>query len=93
MEIRLTSDALAFLKEKGRAEITVASLVFSSCCSGPLPPEVKPGAPLDPFGFGRLEGADGVTVYFDSLLEPKPLLTIGLKNFGTYRELYVDGWE
>lgn len=92
MQIQLTPGARAFLADKGTTAVTVASLVFSSCCSGPLPPEVKPGSPGDPHGFDPY-AADDVTVYFDSLLDARESLIIDVKNFGTYQELFVQGWE
>lgn len=45
MRVSLTPNAKAFLAEQGARDLTVSSLVFSSCCSGPLAPEVKPGPP------------------------------------------------
>jgi len=72
--------------------VTVSSLIFSSCCSGPLPPEVKPGAPADAHGFSRF-AADGVVVFYDSLLNERPELVIDCKDFGSYKELFVQGWE
>lgn len=92
MEIRLTPAALSFLAETGANAVSVSSLVFSSCCSGPLPPEVKPGPPNDTDGFLVYASGD-LTIYFDTLLDPKPELMIDLKDFGLYRELFVDGWE
>ena len=92
MEVQLTAAASAFLGEKSADALTVASLVFSSCCSGPLPPEVKPGAPADSDGFDRYD-AGGVAVYYDSLLDPRPALVIDCRDFGSYRELFVQGWE
>ncbi|HYG59592.1 MAG TPA: CC/Se motif family (seleno)protein [Symbiobacteriaceae bacterium] len=92
MEIRLTDEALAFLAESNAGALTVASLVISSCCSGPLPPEVKPGAPADLTGFDRY-ASGGMTVYFDSLLDPRPAITVDLKDYGSYRELFIQGWE
>jgi hypothetical protein len=92
VEVELTPAAAAFLQEKGATSLTVASLVFSSCCSGPLPPEVKPGAPADTDGFDQYD-AGGVTLYYDSLLDPRPALTVDCKDFGSYRELFVVGWE
>lgn len=91
MEISLTSGAMAFVQSKGTAAVTVASLVFSSCCSGPLPPEVKPGAPADTHGFDPLAAGD-ITVYYDSLLDPRPAIVIDVKDFGSYQELFVQGW-
>lgn len=91
MEIRLTPTAAAHLSALGQTELTVASLVFSSCCSGPLPPEVKAGAPTDPFGFERFE-VDGLTVYFDSLLDPRPQVLIDLKEYDKYQELCIPDW-
>lgn len=92
MQVTLTPDARAFLAERGAAAVTVASLVFSSCCSGPLAPEVKPGSPADADGFEQIPTA-GVEVFYDSLLEPRPEIIIDLKDFGSYRELFVQGWE
>lgn len=92
MEIRLTPAARTFLAETGLDSVSVSSLVFSSCCSGPLPPEVRPGPPADTDGFLRYQ-ADGVQVFFDTLLDPKPRLTIDLKDYGLYRELIIEGWE
>jgi hypothetical protein len=92
VEVQLTPAAAAFLAEKGAGDLTVASLVFSSCCSGPLPPEVKPGAPADPDGFDRYD-AGGIAVYYDSLLDARAAIVIDCKDFGSYRELFVQGWE
>lgn len=92
MQIQFTPAAGAFLQERSAAAVTVASLVFTSCCSGPLPPEVKAGAPDDTDGFTAYEAGD-VTVYYDSLLDPRPEILIDLKDYGTYRELFVQGWE
>jgi hypothetical protein len=92
MQIQLTPAARAFLAERGVTEVTIASLVFSSCCSGPLPPEVKPGAPVDTEGFYRYEG-DSFIFYVDSLLDPRPDMIIDLKDYGSYRELFIQGWE
>lgn len=92
MKIIVTPDARSFLTEENAPAITIASLVFSSCCSGPLPPEVKPGPPNDTEGFVRYETED-LTVYFDSLLDPRPEIVIDLKEFPMYRELFIQGWE
>jgi hypothetical protein len=92
MEVTLTPAARAFLEAKGAAAVTISSLVFSSCCSGPLPPEVKPGAPADPDGFDRYD-AESVVIYYDSLLDPKPAIVIDCRDFGSYQELFVQGWE
>lgn len=91
MEILLTPAAAAHLRDLGQTELTIASLVFSSCCSGPLPPEVKPGAPADPFGFAELE-VDGLRIYFDSLLDPRPQVVIDLKSYDKYQELCIPDW-
>ncbi|HWI66735.1 MAG TPA: CC/Se motif family (seleno)protein [Symbiobacteriaceae bacterium] len=92
MNVSFTPAAMAFLGEKGATEATISMLVFSSCCSGPLPPEVKPGAPADADGFSRHETA-GVTIYYDSLLDELPEVVIDCKDFGSYKELFVQGWE
>lgn len=92
MEIQLTPIARAFLAESGTHTLSVSSLVFSSCCSGPLPPEVKPGPPNDTDGFLVYQSGE-ITIYFDTLLDPRPELLIDLKDFGLYRELFVEGWE
>lgn len=92
MEITFTPKALAFLGEKHATAVTMTSLIFTSCCSGPLPPEVKPGAPSDSDGFHPYPAGE-LTLYFDSLLEPRPLLVIDVKDYGSYRELFVQGWE
>ena len=92
MKVTFTPLAAAFLQEKGALDVTVSMLVFSSCCSGPLPPAVKPGAPADTEGFARHE-SDGVTVYYDSLLDELPEVIIDCKDFGSYKELFVQGWE
>lgn len=91
MEILLTPAAAAHLSALGQTELTVASLVFSSCCSGPLPPEVKVGAPADPFGFEAIQ-LDGMTIYFDSLLDPRPRVVIDLKTYDKYQELCIPDW-
>lgn len=88
MQISLSPAARAFLQREGAVALTVSSLVFSSCCSGPLPPEVKPGPPPDTDGFSEFEAA-GVTVFFDSLLDPVEHLQIDLKDYGSYQELFV----
>jgi len=92
MEVSLSPGARHFLQEKGTSALTVASVVFSSCCSGPLAPEVKPGAPADPVGFVQLRTAD-VAIYYDSLLDPRPELVVDLRDYGSYQELFVQGWE
>lgn len=92
MQVSLTEGARQFLKEKGASAVTVSSLVFSSCCSGPLPPEVKPGEPNDSDGFD-LHGPTDLRVYYDSLLDPRPEIIIDVKDYGSYRELFVQGWE
>lgn len=92
MRISLTEGARSFLRQKGEASVTIASLVFSSCCSGPLPPEVRPGVPSDPHGFTVVPAGD-VTVFYDSLLDPRPDLRIDVKDYGKYQELFVQGWE
>lgn len=92
MKITFTSAARAFLTEQSAQAVTIASLVFSSCCSGPLPPEVKPGAPADPEGF-IVYKTGGLTVYFDSLLDPRPEIVVDLKEFPMYRELFIQGWD
>ncbi len=92
MNISFTPGARAFLTEKGADTVTVASLVFSSCCSGPLPPEVKPGAPSDTDGFSVHHNGD-VNIYYDSLLDPRPEIVIDVKDYGSYRELFIQGWE
>lgn len=91
MQIRLTPEAAAFLAPSQQA-LTVSSVVFSSCCSGPLPPAVTPGAPLDPEGFTELR-VGPLTVYFDTLLDERPELVIDLQNYGRYRELVLRGWN
>lgn len=92
MKISFTPGARSFLAEQNTSVVTVASLVFSSCCSGPLPPEVKPGEPNDADGFVKYE-AEGLAIYFDSLLDPRPAILIDLKEFPLYRELFIEGWE
>lgn len=92
MQISLTPGARAFLEANGTDAITVASLVFSSCCSGPLPPEVKPGSPADADGFAVLP-AERWTLYYDSLLDPRDRIVIDVKDFGRYQELFVQGWD
>ncbi|MFZ5823537.1 MAG: CC/Se motif family (seleno)protein [Bacillota bacterium] len=92
MKIVFTDAARAFLAEQHASAVTVSSLVFSSCCSGPLPPEVKPGEPNDLEGFVPY-GVENLTVYFDSLLDPRPEIRIDLKEFPMYRELFIEGWE
>jgi hypothetical protein len=91
MQIQLTPAAAAWLENQGQQALTVTSLVFSSCCSGPLPPEVKPGAPADPDGFDPL-ASGSFTVYYDSLLAPRAHLTIDIKDYGKYQELVVLDW-
>lgn len=92
MTVTLSPAARAFLLDQAKDALTVASLVFSSCCSGPLPPEVKPGAPADLHGFDRFD-ADGIAIYYDSLLDPRDQISIDVKDYGSYREMYVVGWE
>lgn len=92
LKITLTEAALSYLAEQKVSAVTIASLVFSSCCSGPLPPEVKPGPPTDPEGFA-VHAANGVQVYYDSLLDPRPQVIIDLKEFPLYRELFVHDWD
>ncbi len=92
MKIALTPAARAYLQEQGADTVTVTSLVFTSCCSGPLPPEVKPGPPADPDGFAEYRDGD-VRVLYDSLLDPRDELVIDLKDYGAYKELLVKGWE
>lgn len=92
MQITLTPEARSFLSEAGTSEVAVTSLVFSSCCSGPLPPEVKPGRPGDTDGFLVLQSAD-VTVYYDTLLDEKESIQIDVKDYGLYRELVIKGWQ
>lgn len=92
MQVSLTPSAQSFLKAKGADAITVTSLVFSSCCSPPLPPEVTAGPPADPDGFTPMT-VEGLTLFFDSLLEPRPHLVIDVKKYERYQELFVQGWE
>lgn len=92
MEVTFTPAARAFLGKKGADAVTVSSLVFSSCCSGPLPPEVKPGAPADLVGFDQY-AAEAVVVYYDSLLDPRTAIVIDCRDFGSYQELFIQGWE
>jgi hypothetical protein len=92
VKVELTPTALAFLADQGAGACTVSSLVFSSCCSGPLPPQVKPGAPADDAGFAR-HTAGAVTVFYDSLLDERAEIVIDVKDYGKYRELFVQGWE
>lgn len=91
MEFRLTPAAAAYVQERG-GQVTISSLVVSSCCGLPMPPEVKPGAPADPDGFLQFS-QDGVTIWFDSLLAARPLVEIDLQDYGKYRELVVRNWE
>jgi hypothetical protein len=92
VQVIFSPDAQAYLAGKGTNDVTVSSLVFTSCCSGPLPPEVKPGAPTDPEGFHQFDVGQ-VTLFYDSLLDPRSELLIDLKNYGSYRELFAVGWE
>lgn len=92
MKISFTPNARAFLAEQNAPAVTIASLVFSSCCSGPLPPEVKPGPPADIEGFAEYD-AGQLKVYFDSLLDPRDEILIDLKEFPMYRELFIQGWD
>jgi hypothetical protein len=92
MEVRLTPAAAAFVAERGEDRVTVSSVVFSSCCSGPLPPEAKLGAPNDAEGFSTWQ-AGPITVYYDSLLDERPELVIDLREFVSYKELCIQGWE
>ncbi|MGE5674768.1 MAG: CC/Se motif family (seleno)protein [Mycobacterium leprae] len=92
MEIILTPAARSLLTAEGATAVTVSSVVFSSCCSGPLDPAAEPGPPRDAEGY-RQYGADGVTLFLDSLLEPAPSsITIDAKNYGKYQELVVSHW-
>lgn len=92
MQVSITEGARQFLKDKGASAVTVTSLLFSSCCSGPLPPEVKPGEPNDSDGFDQLP-TPGLIIYYDSLLDSRPEVIIDVKDYGSYRELFVQGWE
>lgn len=92
MKISFTPAARTYLSDRSAPAVTISSLVFTSCCSGPLPPEVKPGAPTDPEGFVPYEG-EQLTIYFDSLLDPRPEIIIDLKEFPMYSELFIQGWE
>lgn len=93
MKVALTPAAAAFLDERAATAVTVSSLVFSSCCSGPLAPQVRPGAPADPDGFQPIAAPPNLTIYYDSLLNELPELVIDCKDFGSYKELFVQGWE
>lgn len=92
MEITFTPAARQFLQSRQATAVTVSSLVISSCCSGPLAPEVKPEPPADADGFTVLP-TNEVTLYYDSLLPHRSALTIDLHTFGRYQELFVQGWE
>lgn len=92
MKISFTPEARNFLADRNAQAVTISSLLFTSCCSGPLAPEVKPGAPADPEGFILYEG-EQMTVYYDSLLDPRPEIIIDLKEFPMYSELFIQGWE
>lgn len=91
MQFRLTPAAAAHVRRQGNT-LTIASLIVSSCCGLPMPPEVRPGAPADPDGFQPLH-QDGLTIWFDSLLAPRPVIEIDLKDYGKYQELVVTNWE
>lgn len=90
VELRLTPAAAAFLRSRGGV-LTVESVVVSSCCGAPLPPEVRPGPPRDAAGF-QIYQQDGFTLYYDTLLEPRPLLEIDLRDYGRLQELVVTNW-
>lgn len=92
MRVTLTPRARSYLADLKVSALTVSSLVFSSCCSGPLPPEVRPGAPADADGFAVYPAGE-LLVYFDSLLDPRPEMVIDLKEFPSYRELFVREWD
>lgn len=87
MEITFTPAALAHARAHGGA-VTIRSLIISSCCGPELPPEVTPGAPVDPEGFS-LHQSEGVQVYYDSLLEPRERLRIDLRQYSKLVELVL----
>lgn len=91
MRFQLTPAADAYVRRHG-GTLTVASLIVSSCCGVPMPPEVKPGAPGDMDGFRRLT-QDGLTIWFDSLLEPREVIAIDLRDYGKLQELVVQNWQ
>lgn len=92
MQIHLTPAAATWLTAQSAQALTVASVVFSSCCARPLPPEVKVGLPADPAGFQPYP-TDAFTLYYDTLLDGRPQLTIDLKDYGKYQELIITDWS
>lgn len=91
MEFRISPGAAEYVQNHGGV-VTIQPLVISNCCGAPLPPEVRLGAPHDPDGFAVYE-QDGITVYYDSLLDPRPLLEIELKDYGLLQELVLANWN
>lgn len=91
MRFALTPAAAAYVRAHG-GTLTIASLIVSSCCGLPMPPEVKPGPPPDTDGFRHLE-QDGLTIWFDGLLEPRPVVEIDLQDYGKFQELAVQNWQ
>ncbi len=91
MLFRLTPAAADYVRGQGSV-LTITSLMMSSCCGTPMPPEVTLGAPRDPEGFYCFS-QDDLTIWFDSLLEPRPAVEIDLKDYGRRRELLIQQWE
>lgn len=90
IQVRLTPAAAAVAAAHG-GQLTVESVVVSSCCGAPQPPAVRPGPPPHPEGFVPVQ-AGPVTVWIDSLLEPPPVLEIDLERYPNWQELVVRNW-
>lgn len=87
MQFDFTPAAARYIQDHG-GTVTVQTVIISGCCMPALPPEVRPGPPADPEGFTR-HRADGITVYFDTLLAAPPKVTIDLRHYGKLRELVL----
>ncbi len=91
MRITFTQQAMNYLEGRTK-EVTVESFVVAGCCTPDLPPEVKSGPPRVVQGFEQ-HRVEGITVYYDSLLQSPAELTIELKDYGVRQELVVKDWQ
>ncbi len=92
MNINITQKAMKFLQKAKKNKLYIKRIVVTQCCI-PLstPPAVRKGSPRKPEDFHEFI-FDGITVYYDRDLIPKPELTIDTEGLGLSERLMVSDW-
>jgi len=92
MKINITQKAMEFLHKAKKNEFYIELMILTQCCI-PLatPPKVRKGSPRKPENFHRYN-VNGITVYYDRNLIPKPEVTIDTEILGFSEGLIVTDW-